>query len=216
MGRRLWTIARPRRPRRSPAVVAASPVVEQAGGGDRRRVAMAEELDLGRPAAHIFQARVDEPEAKLLRGARPAVDGVVELDRRVDVLVALAQVGGKVTCSAWRPASSNRTCRPASRRSGPRSSRPPDSWADARSAVGVDARIVAAEAIANLDIGRKVAAPSGTGAVAHVDAARNPFDRDFAHARRRWIRDRSDHAATVSLPPVVSCDQCARRAPTCQ
>ena len=79
----------------SPAVVAASPVVEDAGGGNLRRVAMAEELDLGRTAAEVFEARVDEPEAEVLRGARPAVNGVVVLHGRVDILVALVEVGGE-------------------------------------------------------------------------------------------------------------------------
>ena len=61
---------------------------------------MAEELDLGRPAAEIFEARVDEPEAEVLRGARPAVNGVVVLHGRVDILVALVEVGGEMACCA--------------------------------------------------------------------------------------------------------------------
>ena len=45
------------------AVVAAAPVVEDDRRGDGRRVAVAEELDLGRPAAQKLDGRIDQPEA---------------------------------------------------------------------------------------------------------------------------------------------------------
>src|SRR3954454_8307943 len=47
-------------------------------------------------------------------------------------------------------------------------------------AVGVDPRIVAAEGVANLDVGGKVAALTGARAVSHLDAARDSLDGNLA------------------------------------
>src|SRR5262249_23074254 len=72
---------------RAAAVVAAAPVVEQR----RRRagviVEVAGQLHLRRAAAQVLDGRVDEPDADLVLRARPAVGGDLELDRRVVVLV---------------------------------------------------------------------------------------------------------------------------------
>ena len=164
----------------SPAVVAASPVVEDAGGGNLRRVAMAEELDLGRTAAEIFEARVDEPEAEVLRGARPAVNGVVVLHGRVDILVALVEVGGE------GPVAPGVDGHPVEHVGelgavaglGHRGRRIVRLMLE--DAVGVYPRIVAAEGVANLDVGGKVAALSGARAVSHLDAARDSLDGNLA------------------------------------
>ena len=164
----------------SPAVVAASPVVEDAGGGNLRRVAMAEELDLGRTAAEVFEARVDEPEAEVLRGARPAVNGVVVLHGRVDILVALVEVGGE------GPVAPGVDGHPVERVGelgavaglGHRGRRIVRLMLEG--AVRVYPRIVAAEGVANLDVGGKVAALSGARAVSHLDAARDSLDGNLA------------------------------------
>ena len=160
----------------SPAVVAASPVVEDAGRGHLGRVAMAEKLDLGRTAAQVFEARVDEPEADVLCGARPAVDGVVILHGRVDILIALVEVGGEGTVAFGvdRHPVERVGELGAEAGLGHRGRRIVRRMLEG--AVGVDPRIVAAEGVSNLDVGGKVAALAGSRAVSHLDAARNSLD----------------------------------------
>src|SRR5580698_936996 len=69
------------------AVVAAAPVVQHSGCLHFIGIAMAEELNLGRATAEIFNRGIEYPEADMLRSTRPTERGIVELVCREVVLI---------------------------------------------------------------------------------------------------------------------------------
>src|SRR5262249_53310071 len=162
-----------------PAVMTAPPVIEHAGGGDARRVAVTEELDLGRPAAEVLRRGVDEPEADVLRRARPAVNRVVVLDGGVDVLVALAEIRGEVAITPGVAGHPVERLRELGAKAGFGHRRRRIVRRVLEAAVGVDAGILAAEGVADLDVRGEVTARRRAGAVAHASAAGNPLNGHF-------------------------------------
>jgi hypothetical protein len=75
------------------AVVGAAPVVEQGGIAAVAVVEMAGKFKVVRPTGQILHRRVDEVQADVIFGARPAIGGAVELVGTVVVLMFGAAFG---------------------------------------------------------------------------------------------------------------------------